>query len=279
MIKPMLCQPADKAFDSPDYIWETKYDGARIIAYVNGAERKLQGRSGAIKTTLFPDLDIRTKVPAILDGEVISGNSFNDLQHRVNRLNGIASAAKAYPAKYVVFDVLEVNGINARGIPLIKRKEYLQTLLIETDTVSLAPFTDKGAELFEEIMASQGEGVIGKRKQGAYLEDKREWLKVKTWQEGTFLVVGYTKGTGWRATTFGALVLSDTKGRYVGSVGTGFTDLVIANIYREWLVPAPCPFPREPEPATWVKPFAAKIQYLEFTNDGMLRFPSFKGVV
>ena len=279
MIKPMLCQTADKAFDSPDYIWEGKYDGARIIAYVNGTERKLQGRSGAIKTTLFPELDVRTKTPAILDGEVISGNSFNDLQHRVNRQNGIATAMKAYPAKYVVFDVLEANGINVRSSPLIKRKEILQTLLVETDNVSLAPYTEKGVGLFQVIKERQLEGVIGKRKQGAYLEDKREWLKVKTWQEGTFLVVGYTKGTGWRATTFGALVLSDIKGRYVGSVGTGFTDLVIANIYKEWLVPAPCPFPREPEPATWVKPFAAKIRYLEFTNDGMLRFPSFKGVV
>lgn len=275
MIKPMLCQQADRAFDSPDFIWETKYDGARIITYVNGTDKELQGRSGKIKTPHFPDLDIRTKVPAILDGEVTSGSSFNDLQHRVNRQEDIEATAKTYPAKYWVFDVLEVNGIDARCESLFRRKEALAALLIETDTVFLSPFTDKGAELFEKIKVSQGEGVIGKRKQGPYLEGKREWFKVKTWQKGIFLAVGYTKGTGWRASTFGALVLSDAKGSYVGDVGTGFTNNDIDELMAI-MSPSTCPFPKEPELATWVKPFAVKIQYLEFTNDGMLRFPSFR---
>ena len=275
MIKPMLCKTMPEAIDDPDYIWERKYDGARIIA----ADGRLWGRSGREKTALFPELDIHTKLSAVLDGEVVSGEAFNGIQHRINRVNGIYSAAKDFPASFEVFDILEADGKNLQNLPLLKRKELLEKILIPTDNVRLAPVVDTfGVKLFELARSEQWEGIIGKKKTGTYLQDKREWLKVKCWQLGKFLVVGYTEGTGWRASTFGALVLSDLKGSYVGSVGTGFNDKEIAALYR-MLVPGSCPFSREPEKATWVKPFAVKIQYLEFTNDQRLRFPSFKGVV
>ena len=92
------------------------------------------------------------------------------------------------------------------------------------------------------------------------------------------MAVGYTAGTGWRTSTFGALVLSDAKGNYAGEVGTGFNDETISDLAKMFS-PGVCPFHHEPEPATWIKPFAIRVRYLEFTNDRVLRFPSFKGVV
>jgi bifunctional non-homologous end joining protein LigD len=285
-IKPMLCKIADKAFNDPNYIWEPKLDGARIIAVIKDGKVRLLGRSGAEKTHLFPDLkfDIPNLTTCVLDGEVISGSSFNDLQHRVNRVNGINQAIKDYPAKYSVFDLLQMNDIVISGFPLQKRKEILQLVVKPTENVTLTGWTGMGVEMFDLMQTehSKGkdgtEGVVGKDLRGTYQENKREWLKVKCWQDGLFIVVGYTQGTGWRASSFGALVLSDMNGKYVGEVGTGFTDEDIKNLTLLFSG-GHCPFPREPERATWIKPFPIKVRYLEYTNDGKLRFPSFKGVI
>lgn len=278
MIKPMLAKVELAPSDDTNYIWERKYDGARMIAIVDGKTVRLFARSGLEKTGLFPELRIETKLPkTILDGEVISGEGFNGIQHRINRQNGVSIAAKAYPAEYHIFDMLEADGINIEKQPLARRKTLLKANLVETDNVILAPFSDKGTELFKLAREKQWEGVVGKSRTGSYLQGKRTWLKVKIWQMGTFLVVGYTQGTGWRESTFGALVLSDARGYYVGSVGTGFDDGDIQQI-KAMFSPTVCPFPREPEPATWIKPFPVKIRFMELTNDGMLRFPSFKGL-
>lgn len=277
MIKPMLCKLQDSAFNSPDYIWEPKLDGARIIAVVKDGKARLFARSGAEKTSLFPELEIVTKCDAVLDGEVVSGQ-FNDIQHRVNRINGMERVAREFPARYSVFDILEILGTSVRGLGLTRRKEVLQSILTNTENVSLTPFTEDGKGLFDLIKGQQGEGVVGKTKEGLYHEGKRMWLKVKTWQQDTFMAVGYTDGTGWRSSSFGALVLASASGAYVGSVGTGFTEQDLKDLMKLFSA-VQCPWSREPEPATWIKPFPVKIKYLEFTNDGRLRFPAFKGVV
>lgn len=276
-VKPMLAKLQNEAFVQDNFIWEQKYDGARIIAVVQDGNARLFSRSGKEKTSMFPEIKIETVKNAILDGEIISGNSFNDMQHRF-RQNGVSQAVKEYPAKYAVFDILECSDIDLRSMSLWKRKEILKLNLKETNNVTLAPYVQDGVTLFNFMKEHQLEGVIGKPLSSPYIEGNRtNWLKVKTWQKGVFLAVGYTKGTGWRENLFGALVLSDVKGNYVGSVGTGFDDDMIKQIMN-YFYPGPCPFPREPEPATWIIPFAIDVQYLEYTNDGKLRFPSFKGM-
>lgn len=283
MIKPMLAKLEPKAFKDENHIWEIKYDGVRAITVVTEQVR-IWGRSGIEKSHQFPELDIQTKAPAILDGEIVcyanGKTEFNAVQHR-NRRNNVQWASRQFPATYEVFDILEVKGIDLRGYPLIKRREILDSILVSTPNVRLAAQTDDGVSLYNQAKTNLMEGVIGKRKTGTYQEGYRGWLKVKTWQEGEFLVAGYTAGTGWRAPTFGALVLSDFHGRYVGAVGTGFNDADISMLYNDLSkTQAPCPFPKEPEKATWVKPqLVIKVKFLEYTNDGMLRFPAYKGVV
>jgi bifunctional non-homologous end joining protein LigD len=281
-IKPMLCRLSDKVFDDPSYIWEPKLDGARILAYVNGKDVRLFGRSGAEKTGLFPDLKIEAKVPVILDGEVISGTSFNQLQHRINRQNGVDAAAKEYPAQYMVFDILELYGVSVESFALEKRKQILRLALLPNDRVKETPYVDTGVALWEAVKASHMEGVVGKTLTGTYDQNKRStWLKVKTWHLDDFMVVGYTKGTGWRESTFGALVLTNMIGEYVGQVGTGFDDEMISQLFKSFvpLISAVPPYAKQVgQPATWVTPFPITVQFLEYTNSGILRFPSFKGV-
>lgn len=283
--KPMLCKLGTeddlKNFSSGKcgkWLFEPKLDGARIIAVIRDGHVRLWGRSGIEKTHLFPDLKFDVKSDCVLDGEVLSGNTFNDLQHRINRVNGISENIKQYPARYSVFDIVASGDTPIARFPLLTRKEMLRGVVNETDNVKLTEWSDDGVKLFDLMKANQLEGVVGKAKDGLYHENKREWLKVKCWQEGEFLAVGYTAGTGARASTFGALVLCDIKGNYVGAVGTGFTDIMIRQLMRMF-IPGPCRWAKEPEPAKWILPFSIKVKYLEYTNGGQLRFPAFKGVV
>lgn len=287
MIKPMLAQLSPKPFNDPDkYIWEEKFDGIRAIVVVTDAGHRIFARSGTEKTLLFPELDIQTNMPCILDGEIVSSSgSFNAIQHRANRINGIRYAVEEYPTEYRVFDVIELKGVNIRNIPLSKRKEVLGLTLRPTSNVKLTSHTPDGITLFDRMISEGKEGVIGKRLDSVYLEDKRAWLKVKCNSVADFVIVGYTQGTGWRESTFGSLVIAklDEVGKlvYVGSVGTGFTSKKIEEI-TNWLkgneiVSSPLGYNPEPEPVKWVNPtYLLKVRFLEYTNDGRLRFPSAK---
>ena len=295
-IKPMLAEgsPVPEA-NNPNKIWEIKYDGARLIPYVEGKTYYLQARSGSNKTETFPELMFETKLPAVLDGEVIgaNGGTFQDtIQRRINRTKEITIAAKVNPAKFVAFDILEIDGKNIEHLPLLERKKLLSKVLVKTDNVEIATYTEDALSLWNNVIIPQSlEGMVGKDKQGKYQRDTRAWQKVKAWRRNygrmgstreIFLVVGYTQGTGWRESTFGAMVLArlekDGTSTYVGEVGTGMNNGEIAGLMSMFVVGS-CPWTKESEPATWVKPFAVKIQYLEYTNEGIMRFPSFKGVV
>jgi len=287
-VRPMLCKLAQESelrglTDSGKYIFENKLDGTRMITAVKSGEVRMWARSGIERTNLFPDLKFACTKDCVLDGEVISGNSFNNIQHRANRVNGIEQAVKDYPAKYVVFDIISLEGNSLYNQPLMTRKAILTLVCLETDNVKPIQYVDDGVALFNAMKANQLEGVVGKTKTGLYYENKREWVKVKCWQDGQFAAVGYTQGTGWRASTFGALVLADANGFFVGEVGTGFTEVAIKSLFvmmsRNIQLVPPMPTLKVPEKVTWVKPFMVNVRYLEFTNDHLLRFPAFKGIV
>ena len=287
-VKPMLCKLMNESdlpslTASANMVFEPKLDGARMITMVQGGKVKMWARSGIERTNLFPDLKFACTEDCMLDGEVVSGNSFNNIQHRANRVNGIEQAVKDYPAKYVVFDIISFKGLAISNLPLMTRKQILTLTCLETDNVKPIQYVDDGVALFDAMKANQLEGVVGKTKTGLYYENKREWVKVKCWQDGQFAVIGYTQGTGWRASTFGALVLADINGVFVGEVGTGFTEADIKSLFA-MMAPNIIPSPstagvKVPEAVTWVKPYMVNVRYLEFTNQGQLRFPAFKGVV
>jgi len=287
MIKPMLCERRPEPFSDPRYIWEVKYDGIRIVAGVQDGF-SLQARSGTDKTNLFPELNLETKVSAVLDGELVCYKEgklvFNGIQHRANRINNVTQASLQYPATYEVFDILMADGQDLQRLSLEQRKKILDAVLIPTNNVRVAPYTDgDGNMLFQAVLDKHMEGVVGKLKAGTYRQGKREWIKVKAIQSDEFVICGYTEGTGWRASTFGALVLGKLNGTgltYVGSVGTGFDETEISRLYQRMLaLGGSCPFSREPEKASWIKPvISVLVQYLEITQDGKLRFPSYKGM-
>src|SRR5262249_39432411 len=113
--------------------------------------------------------------------------------------------------------------------------------------------------------------------------------KVHKGQE--FVVAGYTRGSGARAGTFGSLVLAVNEGgtlRYAGNVGTGFDGKEIERLLKllRPLERADPPFPEPPrmprvrtEPVVWVEPrLVAEVEFSEWTHDGRVRQPSYKGL-
>lgn len=289
-IKPMLARLEAKPWNNPEWIWETKYDGVRAI--VDTKTGIIQSRSGKDKTANFPEIKPRTVKPAILDGEIVAyangKTDFNTIQHR-GTSSDIQFRMSEYPAQYEVFDVLDVDGTNVTGYPLSDRKKLLAALLVPDQWVHLAAYSQDGEALFASAVANKLEGVIGKKLNQSYRQDAREWVKVKLSQVDNLFVCGYTQGTGWRAPTFGALVVGKLQGTsmiHVGEVGTGFNDRDIDEIYTELrlTINNQCPFGTNPytngNQPTWVIPaMEIVVRYLEYTNDGKLRFPAFKGVV
>lgn len=265
-IKPELCALYAEPFTDPNYLWEIKYDGERCIADVRKDDHSLQARSGRDKTKMFPELHLETQVPAILDGEMVCYQDgkliFNALQHRTNLQYGVEQAVKLYPVTYEVFDILQADGQDLQNLSLAERKKILAQTLIVTDNVRIVPTFTDGVALFEKMVADHIEGVVGKALISKYHQGKRNWIKVKATQIGEFIVSGYTPGTGWRASTFGALILKDENGKYVGNVGTGFDENEIRRLY---------------EKLKSNQHIKVRVQYLEKTDDGMLRFPSYKG--
>lgn len=278
MIEPMLARDASGRNVSNCY-WERKFDGVRVIAFVDGSNIKLQARSGSDKTDTFPELRIETKKIAILDGEVVAvSEAFSSIQRRVNRVYDIELASKFIPVKYEVFDILQISEKDTTQENLETRKLILEEILVKTENVSPTLYTEEAYSLWETAMENSWEGIIGKRKDGIYEEGKRRWFKLKLGQEDTFLAIGYTKGTGKREEYFGSLVLTKLTGEYVGQVGTGFDDMLLKELTSS-MRKAECPLPKEPVEATWVVPFPVRIKFLEYTNDEILRFPALKEVL
>lgn len=293
-IKPMLAELTAKVNNDPNWIWETKYDGNRCLA--NTATGELQSRSGKDSTHKYPEIKPKTLKPAILDGEVVvykdGKTDFNAIQHR-STSSDMGFRQGEYPCQYEIFDVLEVDGMNVMNEPLQVRKKLLKAVLIPDAICHESPYFTDGQALLEQAIANQFEGVMGKDLRQRYIQDARGWVKVKLSQTDNFVVCGFTRGTGWRASTFGALVVGKyqdeglaTKLVHVGEVGTGFNDRQIDELFTTLrLTQSPtCPFCPNPysfaQQPTWVVPgLQIIVKFQEYTNSGMLRIPAFKGIV
>ena len=111
-------------------------------------------------------------------------------------------------------------------------------------------------------------------------------MKIKTGYEQEFVVGGWTEPKGSRK-GFGALLLGVYEGkslRFVGSVGTGFSAKLLAELYERLrkLERKSSPFSNEVianSPAHWVKPeLVVEARFSEWTRDGYLRQPAYMGL-
>ncbi|MBB6110045.1 bifunctional non-homologous end joining protein LigD [Mucilaginibacter lappiensis] len=287
----MMAKLETKVFDQKGWIYERKLDGYRAIGYT-GKNAKLISRKGIDFSERYDKVIDELKLidqDAILDGELViedkSGKSrFQDIQHYEGDSANLI-------LKYYVFDLLNLKGHDLRNLELVKRKKLLKALIepLNTDTIIYNTHIEgNGADLFKKAQSLGWEGIIGKDEESTYQSEKRSdrWLKFKLRNSQEAIICGYTAPGGSRK-YFGALVLGIYEGeniRYIGNCGTGFNESSLKELYEKLrlLETDKKPFKEKAHQTTkvtWLRPeLVCEVWYAEWTADGHLRQPVFKGL-
>jgi bifunctional non-homologous end joining protein LigD len=298
-VQPQLATLVDSVPDGENWLYELKFDGYRILCRIDEGRVSLLTRSAQDWTSHFGALAQSVKKlevrQALLDGEVVAfdqqgGHSFQLLQ---NTLKHSDSADLVY----YVFDLLFLEGRDLRATKLLERKELLKRSLDSgSEPSNIAPlrfsehWREHGKMLFDKACEMGLEGIIAKRSDAPYRSGRgKDWLKVKCSKNQEFVIGGFTDPAGARV-GLGALLLGvhEESGalRYVGRVGTGFNDTILRDlrVRLEKLKRKSAPFLNPPKGADakgvhWIEPsLVGEVVFTEWTSDGMLRHPSFKGL-
>ena len=287
-ITPMLATSIEEPFDSPDWLFEIKWDGYRAVAFIKDGKARLVSRNQNDLTGQFSELQglaqfVKAET-AVLDGEIVAldeqgRSSFSLMQQRT----GIRSGGRRVAGRsdlqvvYYVFDLIYADGYDLRQVPLEERKNALSQLITQNRLVRYSEhFPERGVALFEAAKQQGLEGILAKRS-GSFYEERRsrEWLKIKITQTVDCVIGGYTDPEGSRQ-YFGAIVLglyNDEKQLiHLGQAGTGFSQATLKQIWQmlHKLETRQSPFhgPVEAAKVHWVKPErVAEIKFTEWTHE------------
>jgi len=308
-IEPQLATLVSAPPSGDLWLHELKLDGYRILGRIENGQARLLSRNGHDWTSRVPELARALgRLPvteAFVDGEVVvvlpdGTTSFNALQNALNN-------TRTVHVRYVLFDLLHLDGYDLRPVPLEGRKARLRALLGAGKgggigagaRPGLAPTADgplgysdhvigEGEEFFRLACRHGLEGIVSKRRRDPYGSGRgRSWVKVKCVKGQEVVIGGFTDPEGSRA-GIGALLLGVPEPgaglRYAGKVGTGFSSAEARRLRErlERLRTLRRPFSSSPPDAAkahWVEPrLVAEVQFTEWTPDGRLRHPSFKGL-
>ncbi len=296
--KQLSPQLATLATEPPDdaeaWIWELKFDGYRMLARVDNGDVRLITRNGHDWTHKMPQLARSlSELPlqsGWIDGEVlmVDAHGIPDFQALQNAFDGDTTAELVFYA----FDLPFADGEDLRPLPVVERRERLRALIDATETPGHVRFSEAFEAVPADLVSSACqlgfEGVIGKRKASPYVTRRSsDWIKLKCSQRQEFVIGGYTDPQGSR-TGFGSLLLGVHEGngalRYVGNVGTGFTEKALKDLYARLkrLRVAQSPF-ADPQgidkKGHWVAPeLLAEVAFADWTQEGRVRHAVFKGL-
>ena len=218
---PMLISEDKKPFDSPDFLYELKFDGMRCLAYLDKTGCDLRNKKSVTLSPMFPELESIYKQASgriILDGELIvmaAGKpDFEKLQRRALMSDAfkVKLASEANPVSFVAFDILYKDGKELYSVPLRDRKEMLTSAVKECVRLSLSRVTvGNGIALYDLAEKMDLEGIVAKKAASLYYPGKRtkDWIKIKYMQEEDFIAAGYIAKEG--------NVISLVLGRQVGN--------------------------------------------------------------
>ena len=289
-VRPMLATLVPEPFDRPGWVYEEKYDGARVIAYRRRGRVRMLSRNLHDVTAGFPDIARAIEEPAdgdlVLDGEVVvfdrrDVSRFQLLQRR-------AMGERVRPV-FAVFDCLERDGQSLLARPLAERRRALEALVPARRGVLMRSrrLGRDGLAAYRTAQRKGWEGIIAKDAASPYEPGRRSrsWLKVKCRKEAEFVIGGFTPPRGGRK-HLGALLVGLYDGpalRFTGKVGSGFSERVLADLSTRMRALRADRSPFQPPPraagATWVRPrLVAQIAFAEWTRDEKLRQAIFLGL-
>ena len=300
----MLATAIEKPFDNPDWLFEIKWDGYRAIAFIDDGRVRLVSRNQNDLSAQYPELATLPQFVkarrAILDGEIVALDdqgrpSFSLMQQRTGFRPGKSRLGReGVPVIYYTFDLLYLDDLDLRRVPLEQRKQLLEERIINGNALRFSDhYPEKGIALFEAAAQKGLEGIVAKKRDSLYAETRsRDWLKIKITQRQECVIGGYTDPEGSRA-YFGSLVLGlyDKQGRliHVGQAGTGFDQKTLKEMFARLqpLATSKNPFYGEIgglRKIHFVGPeLVAEIKFSEWTHEtsegGMkLRAPVFMGL-
>lgn len=277
-----------------NWLYELKYDGYRILAYIEGNDARLITRNGNDYSKRFPDvayslIDFAAGRAMVLDGEmaVTDASGRTDFQALQNYMKN----PRPQNLIYIVFDLLALGGTDLRGRRLIDRKNALEALMKDTPKnlyYSRHVIGDGERSLVAACEAGL-EGIIGKKADSIYSGTRNgDWIKLKCGKRQEFVIGGYTLSDK-RTSGVSSLLLGIYEGEelvYAGRAGTGLSNVARKELERrfESLKREEAPFSRAPKPErnekiTWLEPeLVAEIKFAEWTEENLLRQASFKGL-
>ena len=272
------------------WAFEGKFDGYRLLVEVDHGRLRLQTRNGRDVTKEYPQLqELATALGphhVILDGEVVALDgagvpSFSEMQNR----------ARADRIEFWAFDILHLDDRSLLRAKYRDRRRVLETFSQGTGLVVPPLLDGDGQAALAYSRKRKWEGVVAKKWDSTYQPGRRSaaWIKDKNWNAQEAVIGGWRKGEGGRSSGIGALLLgipSEEGLRFIGRVGTGFTEKDLADL-KAILAPlhtSQSPFhpalPRaEAKDVTFVRPeLVGEVRYGELTSDGRLRHPSWRGL-
>jgi bifunctional non-homologous end joining protein LigD len=293
---------------------EGKWDGVRAVASIGVASIGdtsigdgsliLRSRTDREMTAAFPELgelpELLAGRAAALDGEIVAfgphgQTSFGLLQQRIGltRPVDVQRVRQAVPVAYLIFDVLSLDGELLLDKPYDERRAILQGLGIAGEFCSVpGQLHGEPAEVLARTKADGWEGMIAKKSDSRYSPGKRSpaWIKVKNEKDIEVAVIGWEPGQGRRDGMIGSLILAVPAGagwRYVGKVGTGFTDKILVDLAARLAplhadsspVTETLPPGADLRQARWVQPeLVGEVVYSEVTRHGTFRHPRWRGL-
>lgn len=287
--------------DDEGWAYEIKFDGVRALTFVEDGTARLITRNGNEVTASYPELAALAsqlgRRRAVLDGEVVvqgadGRTDFSLLQSRMHVRAPSAALVSSAPVRLFVFDLLHLEDRSLLAEIYDTRREALLELGLRDAAWDTPRAVQGDGPSILQASREQGlEGIMAKQRSSRYLPGRRvtTWLKVKNIRRTSAVVVGWTPGEGNREGHVGSLLLGvhgEGGFEYAGQVGTGFTATTLAQV--EALLaplgveesPLDQPVPRaQAREARWVRPeLVAEVDYTEWTRDGRLRHPAFKGL-
>ena len=314
-VSPMLATAGERPYEDESWFHEVKWDGYRVQAVVRDGKVRLWTRNRSDGASYFPELAgppswINAR-EAVVDGEVVAFGpdgrpSFSALQERTG-LMGLESRtgrrrprstedrkrssdrSSPAPILYQAFDLLHLDGTSLLDVPLESRKRLLQRVLRPHPLVHYATHVaGEGSAFLDAALAGGLEGVVAKRRTSRYHPGERspDWVKIKVRSEQDVAVIGWLPRQG-STSDIGSLIVAvmGPDGLvHAGQVGSGLD----ARTRRE-LLAAFASISRSDPPAAhaasvpggrWVEPkIVARVEFAEWTPDGLLRQPTFLGVL
>jgi bifunctional non-homologous end joining protein LigD len=272
------------------WAFEGKWDGYRLLVESDRGVVRLRSRRGRDVTSEFPQLRALAsdlvEHHLVLDGEVVALDAsgvprFSEMQNRV----------RATRIEFWAFDLVYLDGRSLLRARYRDRRRLLETLAGGSSLIVPELLPGDGAEALDYARAHRWEGVVAKKRDSTYQPGRRSasWLKDKYWNTQEVVIGGWRAGEGGRTSGIGSLLTGIPAAgglHFAGRVGTGFTERDLARL-KTMLAPlhtAESPFDaplsaRDAKGVTFVEPtLVGEVRYSEWTSDGRLRQPSWRGL-